>query len=209
MKLIEAYLMVDKKECGRGTFNSNVNRLYDSFSVKHKGLLDGAEVFADYEKNVFRLCHESEADNESVLYDFESFGTYYTQRHSSTGEAVVVALNSMFRQMFSEKARLTFDYGQFKEEKPDYWKYVEDHRASKEHDAYTILMDEPDRNLDIKNIEQIKFILSTPKEQTQIIAVVHNPLLIYGLSKNPNVNMIEMEEGYAKEMRDFVDNMCK
>lgn len=40
---------------------------------------------------------------------------------------------------------------------------------------YTVLMDEPDRNLDIDNIMQIYNVLSFHKPQTQIIAIIHNP----------------------------------
>ena len=49
---------------------------------------------------------------------------------------------------------------------------------------YTVLMDEPDRNLDIDNIMQIYNVLSFHKPQTQIIAIIHNPALIYKLKSN-------------------------
>lgn len=71
---------------------------------------------------------------------------------------------------------------------------------------YTILMDEPDRNLDIKNIMQVYNILSFHKPQTQIIAVVHNPALIYKLSKLDCVHFVEMTKGYLKKVIDFVNN---
>ena len=41
-------------------------------------------------------------------------------------------------------------------------------------------------------------------EDTPIIAVVHNPLLICALSKNPEVNFIEMTRGYVKNIRKMV-----
>lgn len=71
---------------------------------------------------------------------------------------------------------------------------------------YTVLMDEPDRNLDIKNIMQVYEILSFHKPQTQIIAVVHNPALIYKLSKLDCVYFVEMTKGYLKKVIDFVNN---
>lgn len=70
-------------------------------------------------------------------------------------------------------------------------------------------MDEPDRNLDLKHIDEIKGILSYHKAHTQIIAVVHNPLLIYSLSKNKNINFIEMTKGYIKEVCNIVDSLIK
>jgi ABC-type cobalamin/Fe3+-siderophores transport system ATPase subunit len=70
-------------------------------------------------------------------------------------------------------------------------------------------MDEPDRNLDIENIDEIKGVLSFHKEQTQVIAVVHNPLLIYNLSNNPEVNLIEMTKGYVEKVKKTIDNLIK
>ena len=69
------------------------------------------------------------------------------------------------------------------------------------------LMDEPDRNLDIENIWHIKSVLDFHKPHTQIIAVVHNPLLICALSKNPEVNFIEMTRGYVKNIRKMVKEL--
>ena len=45
------------------------------------------------------------------------------------------------------------------------------------------------------------------KPHTQIIAVVHNPLLICALSKNPEVNFIEMTRGYVKNIRKMVKEL--
>ena len=67
-------------------------------------------------------------------------------------------------------------------------------------------MDEPDRNLDINRIKEVYNILSQEKENTQIIAVVHNPVLIYRLSKSKNVNIIEMTKGYVEDVVKFVEN---
>lgn len=67
-------------------------------------------------------------------------------------------------------------------------------------------MDEPDRNLDIDNIMQIYNVLSFHKLQTQIIAIVHNPALIYKLSKLDCVNFIEMTEGHLSKICIFVSN---
>jgi ABC-type cobalamin/Fe3+-siderophores transport system ATPase subunit len=68
-------------------------------------------------------------------------------------------------------------------------------------------MDEPDRNLDIENIAQIKGILSFHKPQTQIIAVVHNPLLIYALSKKKCVNFIELTPGYIDRVKKQINEI--
>jgi ABC-type enterochelin transport system ATPase subunit len=110
--------------------------------------------------------------------------------------------------MFSKKAQLTFNYSQFKESDPLYWEYVKSHHQEGS-DEWTILMDEPDRNLDIENINQVKGILSFHKEHTQIIAVVHNPLLICSLSKIKDINIIEMTEGYVHKVNQLVRNLIR
>lgn len=204
MKLIESYLLVDKTECSKGMFNSNINRLFGL----GRELLDGVDVYADYKKNVFRLCHASEKTNDDSMKNFDAFTEFFTQIKSSTGEGVVVALNSMFKRMFCEKAQLQFDFdkaggdGSYKE----YGTYVNGHRVT-EHNEWTILMDEPDRNLDIENMSNILGILSFHKPNTQIIAVVHNPLLICALSKIKDVHMIEMTRGYVSKVRKLVKSM--
>lgn len=65
---------------------------------------------------------------------------------------------------------------------------------------------ECDALFDIDNIMQIYNVLSFHKPQTQIIAIVHNPALIYKLSKLDCVNFIEMTEGYLNKIRIFASN---
>lgn len=62
-----------------------------------------------------------------------------------------------------------------------------------------------DRNLDINNIMDLYKVLSFHKPQTQIIAVIHNPALIYKLSKLDCVNFIEMTKGYLKKITGFMN----
>ena len=207
MELLKRYLLVDYTECSRGDFNSNISRLLRTFKSYDK-IYDGVDVYADYQRNTFRLCHAGERTSEGNQKSFKVFSEFITQNESSTGESVLVAINSLFDQMFSKDAKLLFDYAQFKEDYyPQYAEYINAHRV--EGNEWTILMDEPDRNLDLENIMQIKGILSFHKPQTQIIAVVHNPLLIVSLSKNPEVNIIEMTKGYMKKMENNIKKLLK
>lgn len=210
MKLIEAYLMVDKEECDRGIFNSNINRLYQSIG---KDFLGGVSVIADYEKNTFRLCHVAEKNNDQVMKNFRNFGTFFEQKHASTGDGVHIALKSLFNMMFSKEAKLKFDYTQFKEDYPAYTEYINNNKLDIVKNGYldewTILMDEPDRNLSIDNIEDIKSILSIHKEKTQVIAVIHNPILIYSLSKIEGINFIEMTKGYVDKVIRTLSKLIK
>ena len=207
MTLLKKYLLVDYTECSRGDFNGNINALLKGFSSRGE-MYDGVDVYADYLRNTFRLCHADERTSEDKQKTFEAFSEFLNQSESSTGEGVLIAIDSLFKQMFSKDANLFFDYGQFKDDYyPHYAEYVKAHKQ--EGGEWTILMDEPDRNLDIENIGQVKGILSFHKPQTQIIAVVHNPLLIISLSKNPEVNVIEMTRGYVKKMERTIKELLK
>lgn len=207
MNLIKSYLLVYYTDCDKGIYRCNISNLYKG-ALDSKKLLEGADVYADYQRNTFRLSHAGEKEKNQALETFEDFGTMFNQKHSSTGESVLVAINSLFSHIFSKKAKLTFDYKQFKESDPQYWEYVKNHHQEGS-DEWTILMDEPDRNLDIENINQVKGILSFHKEHTQIIAVVHNPLLICSLSKIKDINIIEMTEGYVHKVNQLVRNLIR
>lgn len=204
LNLIRSYLLVDEKECDKGMFNSNINKLFRTY--ENKTMLDGVDVYADYEKNVFRLCHATETSDDATMKDFDSFGTFFTQKHASTGEGVSIALTALFNMMFSKNAKLRYDYSQLKETYPLYLDYIDKHKDVRSSE-WTILMDEPDRNLDINRIDEIKGILSFHKEFTQIIATIHNPLLIYSLSKNKEINFIEMTDGYVNKVCKIIDNI--
>lgn len=205
MNLIRKYLLVDLSECSAGAFNHNINAICFGLG-DDKHMYAGADVYADYRRNTFRLCHAGERQhNDEIFENDHSFSEFFGQRESSTGEGVIVALNALFARMFSKGANLTFDYMRFKDNYKPYTDYVADHIV--DGDEWTILMDEPDRNLDIENIGRIKAVLDFHKPHTQIIAVVHNPLLICALSKNPEVNFIEMTRGYVKNIRRMVKEL--
>ena len=114
---------------------------------------------------------------------------------------------------FSGKASLSFpklrDWR--KERYAAYIDYVKEHRIkpTEEEKEITILMDEPDRNLSLDNIKEIQGILSFHKPQTQLIAVIHNPLLIYNLSKIEDTNIIEMTEGYVHKVKSIIRTLVK
>ena len=133
--------------------------------------------------------------------------------NSSTGEGVTTAINNLWKLMFSGKASLSFPKlsGWRKERYAAYIDYVKEHRIkpTEEEKEITILMDEPDRNLSLDNIKEIQGILSFHKPQTQLIAVIHNPLLIYSLSKVEDINIIEMTEGYVHKVKSIIRTLIK
>lgn len=204
LKLIRKYLLLHDTKCSIGEYRSNICALFDM----NNSFRGGAEVYADYKRNSFRLVHSGERTNDESMSSFEKFGEMIQQKHASTGEGVMIALNSLFSYIFSEKAELTFDYAQFKDGRyNDYYEYTQKHMI--DGNEFTILMDEPDRNLSLENMKQISGILSFHKPDTQIIAVIHNPLLIYNLSNNKDINFIEMSKGYIKKVRKEVEELLK
>ena len=194
-KIIEYYLIVGDIFCERGQYNGNINRLRT-----YNNDISGIDVFADYEKNTFKLSHFQDRSDDTILKNIQNFRDQIAGCQSSQGEKVMVALNSLFNYMFSPDARLSFDYDQFKDLFPEYYEYVQSHKLKEPTDEYTILMDEPDRNLDLHNLDHIKNILSFHKEQTQIIVSLHSPLLITWARHQSHINLIEFSPGYAEEV---------
>ena len=48
--------------------------------------------------------------------------------------------------------------------------------------------------------------MPTPIFTSEKYAVIHNPILIYKLSKCSHVNIIEMTDGYVEDVVKFVEN---
>ena len=184
-------------------------------------VLDGIDISSDYAGKVFRLLPSAEMNRDSVLKNISNLDLYVNNIRRSYGEKVVLSLESLFNLMFGQKD-YTFpiqDLVEYKKKSNAFWikridnllKYYKRNRITLAESSfeYTVLMDEPDRNLDIDNIMQIYNVLSFHKPQTQIIAIIHNPALIYKLSKLDCVNFIEMTEGYLKDVVNFISETNK
>ena len=130
-----------------------------------------------------------------------------------------IVLNSLFDTAFSKKD-VNFPINEIKnlmKRSNDLWKgrfesllkYYHDNRLNiTEKDfEFTFLLDEPDRNLDITKIDELYNVLSYRKELTQIICVIHNPVLIYKLSKLDYINFIEMTDGYLNEIKTVFEDL--
>ena len=136
-------------------------------------------------------------------------------KRSSTGECIVNATASMFERIFSPTAKLRFplkELDSLSEYYSDiiekYKDYIEKHRVECE-DEFTLLMDEPDNNLDMKRISELRSILSFHKENTQLIVIIHNPLLICWAMKQKHINIVELTKGYGKKVMKFVEEYTK
>lgn len=186
--------------------------------TENNTLLDGVKVKADYLGKVYRLMCESELKDSNVSDNIENVVLSMDLSASSTGEKMINAVDFMLGELFNEKKSHKFPIEKLAEMGNDAnitWKerienllrYYKENRIEVT-DAdfeFTALLDEPDRNLDFENIQSIYNILRKHKKGLQIIAVIHNPILIYKLSKCKGVNFVEMTEGYVQGICDFVE----
>lgn len=184
-------------------------------------LLDGAKVIMDYRGSVFRFIPPSERDKDDAMKSMINFAEFFASGRMSSGEQVQLGLKSLMRQMFSETTDIQFPIQELKDLRGsvneiwerkidlmlDYYRKnnIPKSELTQENYEFTVLMDEPDKNLDIDNIREVYKILSKRKEQTQLVVVIHNPILIYRLSKLKDVHFIEMTPDYINEVRDFVE----
>lgn len=207
MNLIKTYLCVDFQECSVGTYNSAINKLRRS--IGDDTFYDGVSVYADYKKNTFRLAQSNELYSDDIVGSMKNMALYMDQKNSSDGEAILVSISALFQKMFSKDANLTFDYEKAAGSFSQYRDYIQAHRVEDCADEFTVLMDEPDKNLSLENIKQVASILSFHKEHIQIIAIIHNPLLIYKLSKKKSINFIEMTDNYVNTVVKTVNSLTR
>ena len=218
LRLIREYLLIDKNR-------QDIRNITNLFDFRTGTMYDGVDVYSDYRLASFNFVHMDELSkggSDRWMDDFRTFGHAFESNNSSTGEGVKIALSYLFRRMFDKNANLKFPiekiirksedgYNNEREKAKAYLEYIKKHEIPFDsgNAEFTVIMDEPDRNLDIFNIEEVYGILSHKKEQTQIVSVVHNPLLIYRLSKCNGINFIEMEDGYVNRIKKEINNIVQ
>lgn len=186
--------------------------------TEDNSLLDGVKVKADYRGKVYRLLCDNELQSSLGCDDIQSVAMRMDMSASSTGEKMLTALDYTIGALFDNKDNHKFPIDglvkiregankTWAERLDNLFVYYKENRieVSDGDFEFTALMDEPDRNLDMDNIRSIYNILSKHKKGVQIIAVIHNPILIYKLSKCKGVNFVEMTEGYVQGICDFVE----
>lgn len=83
--------------------------------------------------------------------------------------------------------------------------YYKAHNIDK--NGYTFIIDEPDKGLDVFNLKTLFDFLKDVGKcaiPLQYICVLHNVALVEKFVNDPNVNIIEMTDGYADAVRDFM-----
>ena len=225
LNTIATYLLCEKSiktPTGRNTIGESLKslHLWNDMRDGKDAFLDGVDVRHDYRGVLFQLRNGYEMDTNESMVSFTNFQTAFAKGNLSMGQNTKFSLHQLFETMFAEEGieYLTFPLKELKElsnSVNDVWKarieqllkYYERNQiqdVTEENFSYTVLMDEPDRNLDIDNIDEVVSVLSTPKEMTQIIAAVHNPLVIGQLSKKNYINFIEMTPDYVSKVHDAI-----
>ena len=179
-------------------------------------LRDGMKISCDYTGVVYNYIPYT---TQGMEFDAFACSNRIECSDKSVGEKTRFELYSLFNFAFSNKD-IQFPIKEIihsRNNTNDYWKerftnllkYYKENSIIVNPDefAYTFLIDEPDRNLDISNIDELYKILSYQKEMTQLICVIHNPILIYKLSKLEHINFIELTEGYLEEIKDVFNKL--
>lgn len=187
-------------------------------------LFDHFQVIQDYRIPIFNLYRQKEDPTKhNNLKDLDEFKIHMAGVTESRGQNVLGDINQMFDWMFNRQSEcypclqiVSNIHNKDSAKVLDSANLLKKFKNNLKIDdppVYTILMDEPDQGLDIINSKEIYDTISFDKPQTQLIAVVHNPLIIYKLMKSTNAHWIEMSEGYldkvekeVEEFKQFLDS---
>ena len=174
------------------------------------------KIKCDYAGVVYNYISCTAIDHPT---DINILSNYIERGNKSFGEKTRYEIYSLFDLAFSNK-NVQFPIKKIvtqRDSSNDFWrdrlnnllKYYKENRfdTTPEEFSFTFVIDEPDKNLDIENIEDIYKVLSYKKEMTQLICVIHNPILIYKLSKLEHINFIELTKGYLKEIKDVFNKL--
>lgn len=200
----------------RSDVSNDCLELFDLFD-KDEGLLDGVKIEHDFSSVFFRFL--TNLENHDSLNNIDNFCLKFSQSNRSTGEGIKDSLLLLMKSMFDQIKDNSFPIKrllEIKEHCNDIYKerisklvkyyktnYYKDLRQ--EDFEFTVLMDEPDKNLDIFNLEEVYNLLCRRKEYTQVIAVIHNPVLINRLRKIDSINIVELVPGYLNDVIKFVE----
>lgn len=221
LKLIAKYSLCDNGMISQMPDKSQILKIDSLFNSRmfdsgENSMKDGCKVKMDYNSIVFRYSPSIEQKHsEDVLDSNESFVLFMSSLRGSMGEGMLFAFNALIKKM-NEQKDVNFPLKTIEEYSKscnDVWSermnmmlqyYADNHvDVSQDDFEYTVLLDEPDRNLDIKHIKELYNILSFHRPMTQLVVVVHNPVLIYKLMQT-DVNFVEMTPNYLDKVKNFI-----
>lgn len=158
--------------------------------------------------NLYRMKKDWRAMTSSdVLFSPESINTRLKCVEESDGQNQVADFNMLMREAY-EKGPADNPFNLIEKYDKDS-KLLEFYKANQIDDKHhTMLLDEPDANLDIDNVLDIYDFLqymARNRHDTQVIATIHNPSIIYKLNKIEEINMIELSENYVEKIIKFIE----
>jgi ABC-type cobalamin/Fe3+-siderophores transport system ATPase subunit len=219
MNALSHYTFCDK--LGYSVILQSNNWLNDSILSSDIDKVNNIEIVNDYNKSTFKMLLFNELKNHEIMDNLSTVSMYISQKDISTGQRVNASIQLLFKIMFKED-HIEFDWINFDKEfkqiktnnksNHNIWdkrllnleQYVKNNHKDDIKPIHTVLTDEPDRNLDIDNLEQVYNVLNNTRPDTQVIAVINNPLMIYKLSFNKNINFIELSPDYVNSIINFV-----
>ena len=201
IKLLALYTLCPESTYSVQGATAKLDKRFDDMMSSEGGVFDGAEVKADYTKKTFHLIGADDIHDE-LIENMVQLKKKVSKAMSSTGESGIYSINSLWDEMFGMKD-YSFPPCNMEWQYPlrQYYK-----RNSIGHDnIFTVLMDEPDKGLDIENVMQLHGIINAKREDTQLIISLHNPALIYKLYMQHDFKFIETSKGYLFKIVKFFE----
>lgn len=229
-------IIVGENGCGKTTLFKAVynymlanNGIYSS--VPNKRLLfpkanildtnpipNGMEIKADYKSRLYRLISfQDTCANEKIFDHAANLEMFATLQHTSKGEECHHSFYKMMDIMF--RVGKEYDFIQRLTDKKEQLSNNNDGFCDKFIQYYkenqipwngkvTMMLDEPDNNLDIINLKHLYDVLTFEHPEIQVIAIIHNVALIKKLLEAKNngiigINFIEMTPDYLKMVKEF------
>jgi energy-coupling factor transporter ATP-binding protein EcfA2 len=167
-------------------------------------LLDGVDVIYDYRISAFKIIDKAEGypitgENipESVIINSEI-------NHRSRGEMNLSRMNIISSLMYTKEYHM-FDISEYEKNNEFrlFKEYMKRNNYVPESPRFTLLLDEPDNNLDMYEINRLYDDIIEGSNTSQFLVVAHNPALIYKLMSNKDVNVIEMTKDYGEYINNF------
>lgn len=229
-------IIVGENGCGKSTLFKAIydymlanNGIYSSVPDRRllfprAKLLDGQVpngmvVKADYKSRLYRLISfQDTCDNEKMFAHDANLEMFANLQHTSKGEESHHGFYKMMDIMF----RVGRDYDFIKEltdkkkqlgNNNDGFcdKYIQYYKENQIpwNGKVTMMLDEPDNNLDVINLKHLYDVLTFEHPEIQVIAIIHNVALIKKLLEAKDkgiidINFIEMTPNYLKTVKEFL-----
>jgi ATPase subunit of ABC transporter with duplicated ATPase domains len=187
--------------------------------MNNKIVPNGMEVKADYKSRLYRLIQfQDTCANEKMFNHDANLEMFATLQHTSKGEechhGFYKMLDIMFRvgkeydfikELTDKKKQLDNNNDGFCDKFIQYYQENQIPWNGK----VTMLLDEPDNNLDVINLKHLYDLLTFEHPEIQVIAIIHNVALIKKLLEAKDkgiidINFIEMTPGYLKTVKEFL-----